>query len=143
MSDRRYTQRDLDTLARTMWAESRGEYVRLGEDAYTAVAWVVKNRLEQNTWYGKTIHGVCTKPWQFSCWNEDDPNLPKLLAVTDEDPNFLAAVNAAGKVLWGNGQDPTGGADHYVNLKVAQPDWAMTFTQTAVIGAHTFFDSRR
>ena len=51
-----------DILARTIWAEARGD----GWEGMQAVASVVLNRVKQNSWYGKSIVAVCLFPWQFS-----------------------------------------------------------------------------
>jgi hypothetical protein len=59
------THDDVDTLARTIYGEARGENM-LGK---RAVAHVILNRVKANSWWGKTIAGVCRYKWQFSCWN--------------------------------------------------------------------------
>lgn len=64
------TAGDIDILARTIYGEARGE----PWEGKIAVAWVVRNRAERGGWWGDTIREVCLKPWQFSCWNETDPN---------------------------------------------------------------------
>src|SRR3546814_9887201 len=58
----------VDLLARTIWGEARGEPVRGME----AVAAVVMNRVARPGWWGRTVASVCTKAYQFACWNEDD-----------------------------------------------------------------------
>jgi len=86
----------VDTLARTLWGEARGEPVR-GIEAVAAVV-VNRVRLAQRRggmWWGSDIVAVCRKPWQFSCWNADDPNRAKLLAVTAADPVFATCLRVA------------------------------------------------
>ncbi|MES2252810.1 MAG: cell wall hydrolase, partial [Pseudomonadota bacterium] len=80
------TMGDIDILARTIYGEARGEYGRVdgGLAALIAVGNVIVNRTQQQTWFGRTVRDVCLKPYQFSCWNRNDPNLPKLMEVTDE-----------------------------------------------------------
>jgi spore germination cell wall hydrolase CwlJ-like protein len=124
-----------DVLARTIWGEARGE----PNGGMEAVASVVLNRAARPRWWGRDIVGVCLKPWQFSCWNSNDPNRPKMLAVTATDPQFRAAQDIAGRAVAGELPDTTGGADSYVDLRVAQPDWAVGRKPVAVIGHHTFF----
>ncbi len=58
-------------LARCIWGEARGEPIQ----GKLAVAHVVLNRVKAQSYYGKTIRDVILKPWQFSCFNENDPNL--------------------------------------------------------------------
>ena len=68
---------NLEYMARTIWGEARGE----DEQGKIAVGHVIKNRRDKQTWMGKTIKDVCLKKWQFSCWNENDPNREKILAL--------------------------------------------------------------
>jgi spore germination cell wall hydrolase CwlJ-like protein len=56
-------------LARTLWAEARSQ----GGEGMHAVANVILNRAAQPDWWGKDIRSVCLAPYQFSCWNENDP----------------------------------------------------------------------
>jgi spore germination cell wall hydrolase CwlJ-like protein len=137
---------DLDTLARTIWGEARGE----GREGMEAVAWVVKNRAaiaqRHETVRGRphplfgdgTVAGACTPPLQFSCWNANDPNRALLLAVTRTDPAFGFACAIAAAVLDGGSADPTGGATHYHEASV-HPAWAEGQTPTARIGHHVFY----
>src|SRR3546814_14859458 len=93
----------VDLLARTIWGEARGEPVRGME----AVAAVVMNRVARPGWWGRTVASVCTKAYQFACWNEDDPNRAKLLAVTDADPIFAIARRIARRAVAGPPAAPT------------------------------------
>ena len=66
---------DVDALARTVFGEARGECLS-GQEA---VASVILNRVafsgrRGGYWWGNTVYEVCHKPWQFSCWNQNDPN---------------------------------------------------------------------
>jgi spore germination cell wall hydrolase CwlJ-like protein len=125
----------IDTLARTIWAEARGE----GPGGMEAVACVVMNRARHPRWWGRDVVGVCRAKWQFSCWNAGDPNLPKLLAVDCRDPQFRQAVEIATHAVGGLLPDTTNGADSYVDLRVARPGWADPAKQVAKIGNHTFY----
>ena len=77
----------LDTLARTVWGEARGE----GEAGMAAVAAVIRNRIDVSAahggkyWWGRDWISVCQARSQFSCWNPGDPNRAKLLAVDDSE----------------------------------------------------------
>ena len=73
---------DIDIMAKTMWGESRNQ----DTSGQIAVAYVIKNRAEARRWYGNTPKEVCLKDWQFSCWNEGDPNRNKMenLPIVDE-----------------------------------------------------------
>jgi spore germination cell wall hydrolase CwlJ-like protein len=139
---------DLDTLARTLWGEARNQ----GREGMAAVANVIVNRVDidlhndkKPDWWGEGFHAVCRKPWQFSCWNPNDPNLVKLKAVTEDDLNFLMAVGIAADAISGNLPDRTHGATHYFAPKALKalglslPDWALRQHPTAIIGAHVFY----
>lgn len=124
-----------DTLARTVWAEARGE----GVAGMEAVSAVIINRARFPRWWGRDVESVCRAPWQFSCWNSDDPNLPKLRAVTTADPQFRQAAAIAARALAGTLPDPTGGADSYFDPRAASPAWANGRRPVAVIGNHRFY----
>tara|TARA_B100001989_G_C24505731_1_gene447431 strand:+ start:495 stop:1010 length:516 start_codon:yes stop_codon:yes gene_type:complete len=139
---------DQDTLARTLWGEARGE----GYTGMQAVANVIMNRYKKaqgsvsvaRRW-GGTVAEICQKPYQFSTWNANDPNLHLVQAVTTADSNFATALDIAKRALQGRLPDLTGGADHYLNIAVTKqirggtlPPWADLNKRTASIGSHTF-----
>lgn len=144
-----YDDRDVETLARTLWGEARGE----PEDGKRAVAWVIRNRASRSRFAGAllgtpgAVARVCRAPWQFSCWNEGDPNRAKLLALPVDRMAGEMAIAAA--VLDGGLGDPTHGADHYHTIDAPAwatlwpPDWAPTMQEVARFGGHVFYDSRR
>lgn len=137
---------DIDTLARTMWAEARGE----GDIGMIAVGCVIRNRVTADLggdgkpdWWGEGYEGVCHKPYQFSCWLPNDPNLSKLLSVDVTDPVFAKARGLAERIIRGEFPDPTGGASHYLTryaYEHAAPDhWCRKRQPIAIIGNHLFF----
>jgi len=131
----------LDTLARTLYGEARGESVRGKE----AVAAVVVNRVKRAAerggwWWGNTVVAVCKKPWQFSAWNEDDPNRPKIESATEKDREFASCLRIAKRAVMDALQDPTQGATHY-HAKGITPPWARDRTPSAVIGDHLFYNN--
>jgi len=129
--------KDLDVLARTLWGEARSES-DLGK---AAVAWVVRNRTQKSPKYGwsASIQKVCQQPFQFSCWNKNDPNRNKLLAVAESDAQFKLCLEIADQVLRGAIPDPTGGADHYFANYINTPRWARGKSVVAEIGVHQFY----
>ncbi len=66
-------------LALTIYGEARGE----STEGKIAVGSVILERVDHRDWDGKTIPEVCFKPWQFSCYNEKDPNYGKLLDIAE------------------------------------------------------------
>ena len=124
-----------DTLARTIWGEARGE----GSIGMQAVAAVIMNRLQISKekgkfWWGNSIIEICQKPYQFSCWNRDDPNYRKVLNVDKRDRAFAKACDIARVCL----SDPTNGATHY-HARGIYPFWSRHQNPTATIGNHIFY----
>jgi spore germination cell wall hydrolase CwlJ-like protein len=129
-----------DVLARTLYGEARGETVRGKE----AVAAVVLNRVKRarargGYWWGGTVEAVCLKPWQFSCWNENDPNRKKALAATARNRTFQVCQRIARRAVTDGLKDPTRGATHY-HAKTVRPPWARGRTPSAVVGNHLFYN---
>lgn len=130
---------DIDILARTLWGEARGE----GEKGMCAVACVVINRVrvaqeKSSYWWGDTVRDVCQKPYQFSCWNNNDPNREKLEKLSSKDPAFKKALNIARRYVLGFGNDITFGATHY-HADYVKPYWVKSLEKTAVVGRHIFY----
>ncbi len=128
---------DQDAIARTCWGEARS----LGEDGMRAVACVIMNRVNAKTWFGLTPLEVCHKPWQFSCWNKDDPNLPKILAVDTKDPQFAIACELAEDATQWNWPDVTDGATSYYSTTIPVPKWAEGKDPCYTYGNMLFFNN--
>ena len=139
------SEQAIDILARTVWAEARGE----GQHGMEAVAAVILNRLTISKqsggfWWGNDIVSICKAPWQFSCWNPGDPNLPKLQRVDSRDAEFASAQRIARRAINGFLDDPTVdvntgiGATHY-HHRAMQPRWAKGSRPISSIGNHVFY----
>ena len=134
------TAKDRDVLARTLWGEARGESLT----GQIAVAWTIQNRVNDGntkSWWGEGYAGVCQKPYQFSCWNKNDPNYAYLSGAKQIPFLELAQARiAADRVIDGKVPDPTGGATHYYATTMrAAPAWAAKAQQTLKLGHHIFF----
>lgn len=138
------TDKDRDVLARTLWGEARGE----GLAGMVAVAWSIRNRVDMDLhndgkpdWWGEGYTEVCQKPYQFSCWNKNDPNYPYLSGSRPiPAAEFVMCRLAAGQVIGGLTPDPTGGATHYYATTMPKaPAWASKAKQTLKLGHHIFF----
>jgi len=136
--------KDINALALTIWAEARGE----GEEGMIAAAWAIRNRVEMDLgndnkpdWWGEGYEGVCKAPWQFSCWNKNDPNYKYLTGAVKIPANQLdEAVRIAGMVINGEVPDPTGHATHYYAISMTQvPKWAKAGKYSCRIGRHIFY----
>ena len=127
---------DLDAMALTVWAEARGE----GPDGQAAVAWIIRNRAEDpgRDWWGDSIKEVCLRKWQFSCWNEDDPNRTKMLALPATHGELVKIRAICQAVLDGEIPDPTNGCTHYCRPEV-DPAWKRGRTPDFSVGQHDFY----
>lgn len=125
-------------VAATLWGEARNE----PREGKVAVAWVIRNRVEDPGWWGRTWVGVCMAKGQFSCWWDEQG--PKVRSVSPDDPQFQECLAVAEEVM---GEacppDPTKGATHYYAPKGMpggkEPKWAVGRRPTAVIGGHRFY----
>lgn len=116
-----YSSSDLYLLARTIYAEGRGE-------PYTgqvAIGAVVMNRV-RSPQFPNTISGVVYQRHAFTAVSDGQINL------TPDDKAMKAARDAM------NGWDPTGGAIYYYNPAVATSAWIFDRQTIAVIGKHVF-----
>lgn len=113
--------KNLDLLARLVYAEARGEPY-LGQ---VAVAAVVLNRVEHAS-FPNTISGVIYQSGAFDVVADGQINLT---------PD-AQAVRAAQDAL--NGWDPTGGCIYYYNPARTTSSWIYSRTVMTVIGKHYF-----
>lgn len=143
----RFVDSDLEVAAKTLWGEARSE-PRIGQ---IAVAAVLYNRAAR-VGYAGTLAGqpgalkrICLAPWQFSCWNSDDPNRAQILALRASD--YASQRQVMAHMLTGRNTDPTLGADHYhtvarpPGVSSWPPVWAASMRKAGQFGHHLFYDS--
>ena len=83
---------------------------------------------------------ICKKKWQFSCWNENDPNREKILALSLDD--LQDQIEIAAGVISGQYIDSTEGSTHYyANSMPKPPKWAVGKEPVMVMGNHYFFNN--
>ena len=143
------TMTDILTGAATIYGEARG-CTQAGRDA---VAHTILNRCRASAWWGiapgyteHSISAVCRKPWQFSCWNDNDPNAPILAGILASppahDPVWRSCLRAMLDAIDGITEDETNGATHYLTValhkSVGAPPWSKR-NDYVQIGAHRFF----
>ena len=134
------TSEDLEVMARTLWAEARGEPY----EGQVAVAWVIRNRAADKRW-PRTIHQVCKQPWQFSCWNGEiradlqDANYRAMLGADVGVRGFLRAFHVAAGVLTGDLESPVPAGTCHYHADSVSPSWAAGHTPCAAIGRHLFY----
>ena len=125
---------ETEIFAKTIYGEARGE----GLPGMEAVANVIMNRVKKPSWWGKTVREVCLKPFQFSCWNPNDPNRVKLTEDLSADPIFQVCCRIAKRALCGLLPDKTKGSTHYHALSI-NPKWASALAPNVQIGQHLFY----
>jgi N-acetylmuramoyl-L-alanine amidase len=130
---------DLDILARTIYGEARGEFVKYGPAALMAVGNVIVNRWKRGGKFGKTLAEVCLKSKQFSCWNENDPNCTLIQKKDLEiDPLFKMCQAVGKKIALGLWPDLTRESDHY-HATSCKPYWATAKKIRLRLGHHVFY----
>ena len=135
---------DLFLMALCVWREARGQSM----EAKRCVSWVIRNRADQPGWWGgPSIASVVLKPWQFSSFNQHDPNSSKL--PLPADPSWVASLIAAQEGFTKSAKDPTLGATHYYDRSLDpdqnkpdhQPVWAVdgSYSLLADVGDFHFY----
>lgn len=117
----RYSQSDINLLARMISAEARGE----NYTGQVAVGAVILNRV-QHASFPDTISGVIYQPGAFSALHDSNWSRP----VAD------SARKAAQDCI--NGWDPSGGAIYYYNPKKTSNKWMLSRPVIKTIGNHKF-----
>ena len=84
------------------------------------------------------IISVCQKPYQFSCWNKNDPSYQRLTTVKKDDIHFATALRIARRAVIGALKDQTKSATHY-HADYVSPYWSKGEKPTVTIGAHIFY----
>ncbi len=116
-----FTSSDVYLLAKTIYAEGRGE-------PYTgqvAIGAVVLNRIRSDE-FPNTVSGVVYQKHAFTAVSDGQINL------TPNDTAMRAAKDAL------SGWDPTGGALYYYNPAIATSAWIFDRQTVTVIGKHVF-----
>lgn len=131
----------IEMTAKTMFGEARGEFQRYGISSLVAIANVIRNRYMSHNNANKSIPDICLAPYQFSCWNKDDPNYECIKDLEkNNDRIYQYCLFLAKQVLEGDICDITGGATHYYSRRMKDPPyWAKNQTPTETIGNHIFF----
>jgi N-acetylmuramoyl-L-alanine amidase len=142
-------------LAMCLWGEARGSDIR----AKVSVASVILNRsgAKPGRFFHKDlagaghlarVKGVVLRPYQFSCFNVNDPNRAQLLRPTHND-----SVSVWEECMWvaagaidGLFRDPTFGSDHYFSpvfdrqySVLNEPAWAKGKTPTVTMRGFYFY----
>lgn len=116
-----YSSSDVYLLAKTIYAEGRGEPY----SGQVAIGAVILNRVRSDA-FPNTIAGVVYQKHAFTAVTDGQINL------TPNDTAMKAARDAIG------GWDPSGGALYYYNPAVATSAWIFERPTVTIIGKHVF-----
>jgi spore germination cell wall hydrolase CwlJ-like protein len=110
-------------------------------DDALGVMHVIMNRAKKPQRFGASVEEVIYRPHQFAGVNskEWEKAYSQKFVNKEEENIYKRYLSLAYQVSQGKTEDPTGGADHYVNLKLAKPNWAKVYKKTGKIGEHTYF----
>ena len=117
-------------IARTVWAESRGE----SPAGQIGVAYVVLNRAEQR---GLPVSVIVRQRHQFTVWS-GAARQRRLMALTDRVPGFIEAKAAAAIALARGTPDPTKGSTHFTSIHIRPPVWTRGMVPLR-LGRHVFY----
>jgi len=144
MTDVFWNLSEEELLALVIWAEARGEPY----DGRRAVGTVILNRLDKNGWFGKTLHEVILKPFQFSCFNISDPQFKKLVKIAQNFEEACKNNITLRSCLWMaqgllNGTIPRDDKNitHYHTLD-CNPKWDDNMVLVKCVGHHGFFKEK-
>lgn len=139
----------IHALALTVYGEARGESI----EGQVAVACVVRNRVQTKFHNIISYTDHCLAPYQFSCWNKNDPNYTKLKdfqKMLEQNTNitdltFRQCLYLATGVAENYLKDNTSNATHYLVTSLYHsdncPSWAKSGKVVKTIGSHTFLIS--
>ncbi|WP_134686674.1 cell wall hydrolase [Brevibacillus migulae] len=121
LQKQRISAKELDMLARLVYAEGKGEPY----EGKVAIAAVVLNRLHSPQ-FPTTVSGVILESGAFSVVKDG-----KLPAETNEETKKAVLEALSGK-------DPTNGGLYFFNPELATSSWIWSRPQAVVIGNHIF-----
>ncbi len=117
---------ELQLLAMALFGEARG----VPSQTRKAIGNVIINRALHPGWWGRNLKEVILKPKQFSCFNPDDPNYPKLRQPLQYESREVwerccrEALEVFKRLQEPTLPDPVRGANHYYDTSIAPPSWA-------------------
>lgn len=129
---------DREVLAATAWGEARNQ----GSLGMQAVINVIMNRVKLSAVHPHfgdgTVKGACLAPWQFSSWNQADPNRHIMLALSDADEIYESCLGLADDAIADRLSDLTDGATYYQVIGTDAP-WSIGRTPCFTLGKHEFY----
>ena len=125
----------VDILARVIWGEAEGE----GAEGMQAVGNVIMNRVERDSKYNADAEDIVMEKDQFSAVSNPE-RLQAMMALTEDNPEYIQALEISKKLLDGKMEDITGGATHFYNPNTANMNqkWIKQYPVTYKLGNHWF-----
>lgn len=124
-----------DTLAvLTIWCEARGEQ----QPGKVAVAEVIRNRVKAGK-KGTTVADIVFAPYQFSCWNTNDPNRIIASKLDDQEAHYLDCAKAWAEACHGSNIVPDAMLYYNPSIVTTPPPWATKAHLVKKIGNHAFY----
>jgi len=138
---------DVELLTATIWGEARRveDTITEEEKEYACIANTIKNRALNKARWPNDISSVILQRKQFSCWNENDANRPKMIEFleTHEPPETWDMMNRIAEDMMSETiEDLSLGANHYMSKSLyfssKCPSWSKDMKTTAIFGGHVF-----
>lgn len=124
------SEKDIQDIINTLIAEGVGE----GEEGMRRIAETILTRAEQR---GISPAEVVRQRAQYTGYASPGPGAVK----AQRDPAAISAAQAAWQLAQGP-DDPTRGANHYINPRLANPSWIGSMTPLGEFGNHAFYTDR-
>lgn len=120
-------QEEIDILTKTLYFEAGS--TQEAPDILL-IGWVIRNRVNAvNSLgakrFGSSYYEICTKPYQFSCWNSVKP---EKIAIGNTVQWRISKAIAEYIFHAPSGHSPIPGVCFYYNPKICQPSWAKGMT---------------
>jgi spore germination cell wall hydrolase CwlJ-like protein len=136
---------DLELITLCVYGEARNQ----GLDGMLGVASVIVNRAKHPSWWGSDIKTVVLKPKQFSCLNENDPNVSILRQIAEDFSGSLSKLGVLRLCHWicrglleGMLYSNVGSATHYHTVN-CDPEWDDNMRLIKKINQHVFFEVKK
>ena len=132
---------DEQALALTLYLEARSEPTK----GIIAVGSVILELVRLGYFGGKTIKGVCFKPYQFSCYNSKDPQYEKIaLRIAsnfDEEAGKSSKLQECLMIARGllSGEIKPNVEAQFYKVVGCPAAWEKEFVHVERIGAHDFY----
>jgi len=128
------TAAEITFLALAIWRESRGEPI----ETRIAIAQVAATRAKHPSWWGRDILSVLFRKWQFSSLT--DPRDPQLTTWPGaDDETWKECLQIAADTIAGRTAITTPEADHYHDISIPPPEWAIKEKYLRQIGRVRFY----